>query len=116
MVRDNDRKGQIHREINSQGDSLRMRKLDRKREMPVMTLSFQYQVTGTIMLLLQEMEKISQYIGFEGMIVTLFFFKAILFDEIRNLNRNVWQVIRNAVLERKGKDCSAFDLRGRGSL
>lgn len=67
------------------------------------------------MLLLQEMEKISQYIGFEGMIVTLFFFKAVLFDEIRNLNRNVWQVIRNAVLERKGKDCSAFDLRGRGS-
>lgn len=68
------------------------------------------------MLLLQEMEKISQYIGFEGMIVTLFFFfKAVLFDEIRNLNRNVWQVIRNAVLERKGKDCSAFDLRGRSS-
>lgn len=37
---DSDRKGHIPRDINSQGDSLRMGEMDGKRDMP-MTSSFQ---------------------------------------------------------------------------
>lgn len=43
-----------------------------------------------------------------------FFFKVLLFDEKRNLNKNVWQVIRNVGLELKGKVKSGFALRGSG--
>lgn len=42
------------------------------KEMPIMIPSFQQQVTGRILLLLLEIEKTTEYVGFEGMILTFY--------------------------------------------